>query len=327
MSRVLNWGKTFTNVEDLPSFLESVANSAVVELDRWEMTTFNKKLVRGNKYTETKRRYINNYFGIGVDAKIVLDFHNARNSAPHRFFNRHINKLWYGIMGWHEILERNYKSFNKFCVVYNEKGKALDIAEDVEGVILSNISSYAGGTKLWKGDNNSMSDGYLEALAVEGSLHLAQIKVGMSDAIKLNQGFYYEFELNKPVPVQVDGEPWIEPVGKIVIKFASKALMLRRQENNDHEIINSVMNWASSKGVINNKQKNELLKEFSKRFDAAAVERNDGLYRVQSLSPDGSLKRTRSNSRKRNSKKIDDPVTLSAQVATGYLDRKRYANL
>ena len=230
-------------------------------------------------------------------------------------------------MGWHEILERNYKSFNKFCVVYNDKGKAITIDEDVEGVILSNISSYAGGTKLWNGNNNSMSDGYLEAVAVEGSLHLAQIKVGMSDAVKLNQGFYYEFELNKPVPVQVDGEPWIEPAGKIVIKFASKALMLKRQENNDHEIINSVMNWASSKGVINNKQKNELLKEFSKRFDAAHIEHNDGLYRVQSLSPDGSLKRTRSNSRKRNSKKIDDKVALTTEVATGYLDRKRYANL
>jgi hypothetical protein len=352
---VLNWGKTFTNVDELPSYLEHVANSTVVELDRWEMVTHK---LRGNKYVEAKKRYINNYFGIGVDAKIVLDFHNARNSAPHRFFNRHINKLWYGIMGWNEILERNYKSFNKFCVGYGDKREALAVDDEVEGIILSNISSYAGGTRLWKG-NSSMSDGYLEAVAVQGSLHLAQIKVGMSDAIQLNQGFYYEFELTKPVPVQVDGEPWIEPAGKIVVKFASKALMLKRQENNDNEIINSVMDWASSKGdyslthslthsltyllthllthsltyslartqgVINNKQKIELLKEFSKRYEAAATrEHGTGLFRVQSLSPENSLRRTRSSSRKRNDKKAASNATLSNEVALGYLDRKRYA--
>jgi len=228
-------------------------------------------------------------------------------------------------MGWNEILERNYKSFNKFCVVNDDKGAALDIDEDVEGIILSNISSYAGGTTLWRG-LTSMSDGYLEAVAVQGSLHLAQMKVGMSDAVKLNQGFYYEFELSKPVPVQVDGEPWIEPAGKVVVKFASKALMLKRQENNDHEIINSVMNWASSKGVISQKQKNELLKEFSRRFESAATPgQHDGLYRVQSASSGGSLRRTRSSSRKSN--KTDAKATLTTEVATGYLDRKRYANL
>lgn len=42
---------------------------------------------------------MNNYFSIGVDAKIALQFHETRNENPHMFSNQMVNKMWYAKFG------------------------------------------------------------------------------------------------------------------------------------------------------------------------------------------------------------------------------------
>ena len=37
---------------------------------------------------------MNNYLGIGVDAKVALDFHTLREQYPHFFRSQIANKLW-----------------------------------------------------------------------------------------------------------------------------------------------------------------------------------------------------------------------------------------
>jgi hypothetical protein len=73
-----------------------------VDFDRWDLTVeaiswktstddmklqkpeSNKKVHHEVTSAERTHRKINSYFGIGVDAQIVYNFHQARERAPHR---------------------------------------------------------------------------------------------------------------------------------------------------------------------------------------------------------------------------------------------------
>jgi hypothetical protein len=48
---------------------------------------------------------MNNYFGIGIDAKISLDFHQKREEHPEKCRSRAKNYMWYGVLGSKEWLQ------------------------------------------------------------------------------------------------------------------------------------------------------------------------------------------------------------------------------
>lgn len=47
-----------------------------------------------------------------------------------------------------------------------------------------------------------------------------QVQGGMRSGIRLAQGNYVRITVTKPIPVQVDGEPWIQAPGNIIISAA-----------------------------------------------------------------------------------------------------------
>lgn len=52
-----------------------------------------------------ERCVMNNYFGIGIDAKISLDFHLKREEHPEKCRSRARNYMWYGVLGSKEWLQ------------------------------------------------------------------------------------------------------------------------------------------------------------------------------------------------------------------------------
>lgn len=48
---------------------------------------------------------MNNYFGIGIDAKISLDFHHKREEHPEKCRSRTRNYMWYGVLGSKQWLQ------------------------------------------------------------------------------------------------------------------------------------------------------------------------------------------------------------------------------
>lgn len=59
-----------------------------------------------------EKAVMNNYFGIGIDAKITLDFHNKREEHPEKCRSRARNYMWYGVLGSKEWLNRTYRYTN-----------------------------------------------------------------------------------------------------------------------------------------------------------------------------------------------------------------------
>jgi diacylglycerol kinase (ATP) len=110
-------------------------------------------------------------------------------------------------------------------------GEPVKLSENICGLIIMNINSYAGGADLWgKSDEfnaPSSSDGLLEVVGIKGAMELGATSRGLTKPKKLAQAKTLKLVVKNSMPVQVDGEPWKEPEPFIVtIKLLNQATML-----------------------------------------------------------------------------------------------------
>lgn len=69
----------------------------------------------------------------------------------------------------------------------------------------------------------------LEVVGLTGIVHMGQIQSGLSRAIRIAQGGRIKIRLNTEMPIQVDGEPWVQSACEInILRSALKATMLRK---------------------------------------------------------------------------------------------------
>ncbi|XP_008484115.1 diacylglycerol kinase theta-like, partial [Diaphorina citri] len=115
-------------------------------------------------------------------------------------------------------------------------GKHVELPP-VEGIIILNILSWGSGANPWGPDKEDQFstpnhwDGMLEVVGVTGVVHLGQIQSGMRTATRIAQGGHIKIRLNSEMPVQVDGEPWIQgPSDVVILKSALKATMLKKSK-------------------------------------------------------------------------------------------------
>ncbi|KAL9837392.1 LOW QUALITY PROTEIN: diacylglycerol kinase delta-like [Geothlypis trichas] len=176
---------------------------------------------------------MNNYFGIGLDAKISLEFNNKRDEHQ-KCSSRTKNMMWYGVLGTKELLQRTYKNLEQ-RVQLECDGVPVSLPS-LQGIAVLNIPSYAGGINFWGGtkeDNNfgapSFDDKKLEVVAV-GSIQMAVSRVINLQHHRIAQCRMVKITIrgDEGVPVQVDGEAWIQPPGIIKIQHKNRAQMLTR---------------------------------------------------------------------------------------------------
>ncbi|XP_047025607.1 diacylglycerol kinase theta isoform X3 [Helicoverpa armigera] len=251
LARTLRWGSGYTGCEDPLSLLRDVIDAEEIRLDRWtvvfhpedkqdEPKELSKQLpasvTTGSQSEDNSQILVmNNYFGIGIDADLCLDFHNAREENPNKFNSRLRNKGVYVKMGLRKMVGRKMcKDLHK-AIRLEVDGKLVELPQ-LEGIIILNILSWGSGANPWgpeKDDQFSKPnhwDGMLEIVGVTGVVHLGQIQSGLRGAMRIAQGGHIKINLKSEIPVQVDGEPWVAaPSEVVVLKSALKATMLKKR--------------------------------------------------------------------------------------------------
>ncbi|RLU17832.1 hypothetical protein DMN91_010070 [Ooceraea biroi] len=248
LARVLCWGSGYTGDEDPLNLLRDVIDAEEIILDRWTVVFHPEEKEQtqvvcnaagaGSTSEDNTQIYVmNNYFGIGVDADLCLDFHNAREENPNKFKSRLRNKGVYVTMGLRKMVRRKpCKDLHKE-IRLEVDGKLVELPQ-VEGIIILNILSWGSGANPWGPDTKEDQfytpnhwDGMLEVVGVTGVMHLGQIQSGLRGAMRIAQGGHIKIHLNSDIPVQVDGEPWVQSPGDIVVlKSALKATMLKKSK-------------------------------------------------------------------------------------------------
>ncbi|XP_003505849.1 diacylglycerol kinase kappa isoform X1, partial [Cricetulus griseus] len=189
---------------------------------------------------------MNNYFGIGLDAKISLEFNTRREEHPEQYNSRLKNKLWYGLLGSKELLQRSYRKLEERIHLECD-GEVISLP-NLQGIVVLNINSYAGGVNFWGSnrataeyDAPAMDDGKLEVVAIFGSVQMAMSRLMNLQHHRIAQCHEVVITIDgeEGIPVQVDGEAWIQKPGLIKIKYKNSAQMLMR----DRDFENSMKTW------------------------------------------------------------------------------------
>uniref|UniRef100_UPI00398F11FF diacylglycerol kinase theta isoform X1 n=1 Tax=Pristiophorus japonicus TaxID=55135 RepID=UPI00398F11FF len=235
LARVLRWGPGYSG-EDPFSILVAVDEAEEVLMDRWTILLDGQEVVEGTEngvpeLEPPKIVQMNNYCGIGIDAELSLDFHQAREEDPDKFNSRFHNKGVYVKVGLQKI--SHTRSLHRDLKLQVDD-REVELP-NIEGLIFLNIPSWGSGADLWGSENDArfdkprMDDGMLEVVGVTGVVHMGQVQGGLRSGIRIAQGTYFRVTLLKSIPVQVDGEPWVQSPGYIIISAVGpKVHMLKK---------------------------------------------------------------------------------------------------
>ncbi|XP_057705596.1 diacylglycerol kinase theta-like isoform X1 [Corythoichthys intestinalis] len=238
LSRVLRWGPGYGG-EDPSRVLDGVDQAEEVLMDRWTVLLDARDLACDGSeiFLEApKIVHMNNYLGVGIDAELSLDFHQARQDHPNKFSSRFHNKGVYVKVGLQKI-SATRSLHRELQLRVDDRDVPLP---SIEGLIFLNIPSWGSGADLWGSEGDaryakpSMSDGLLEVVGVTGVVHMGQVQSGLRSGIRIAQGNYMRVTLKKTCPVQVDGEPWLQAPGHIVVSAAGHKVRMLRKSSSKH---------------------------------------------------------------------------------------------
>lgn len=253
LARCLGWGSGYSawKSKGISNALNEISYANIHHIDRWKLQ-FEEHLRRNdslvdkalhiisprrthsNTYPEYESKFMNNYLGVGVDAKVALEFHGIRESHPQWFQSQIGNKIVYTGMGALDVVGAIGDQLDLSSkVVLMCDDEEVVLPKGSQGVLIVNIGSYMGGINIWEQSDGqiekkrqSMDDGKLEVLAVYGSFHLGKLTVGLSRATRLAQASRIELTTKEKLPMQIDGEPFRQEACKIDITWSSRTPML-----------------------------------------------------------------------------------------------------
>uniref|UniRef100_A0A3Q3VWG9 Diacylglycerol kinase n=1 Tax=Mola mola TaxID=94237 RepID=A0A3Q3VWG9_MOLML len=238
LARTLNWGGGYTD-EPLSKILSHVEDGAVVHLDRWDLRV-EPNQDAGAEHDEQQTDKLpldvfNNYFSLGFDAHVTLEFHESREANPAKFNSRFRNKMFYAGTAFSDFLMGSSKDLSKHIKVVCDGTDLTSKVQDLklQCLVFLNIPRYCAGTTPWGNPSEHHDfepqrhdDGYIEVIGFTMT-SLATLQVG-GHGERLNQCREVTLTTTKPLPVQVDGEPCRLAPSVIHISLRNQANMVQK---------------------------------------------------------------------------------------------------
>ncbi|KAM7267199.1 hypothetical protein ACFE04_009365 [Oxalis oulophora] len=182
-----------------------------------------------------------NYFSIGMDAQVAYGFHHLRNEKPYLAQGPIANKLIYSsyscTQGWFltpcmsDPSLRGLKNILRLHVkkLKGAKWEQVPIPKSVRAIVALNLHNYGSGRNPWgklKPDylekrgfvEAHADDGLLEIFGLKQGWHASFVMVELISAKHIAQASAIRLEIRggewKNVFMQMDGEPWKQPMDK-----------------------------------------------------------------------------------------------------------------
>uniref|UniRef100_A0A7N9AM64 Diacylglycerol kinase n=1 Tax=Mastacembelus armatus TaxID=205130 RepID=A0A7N9AM64_9TELE len=239
LARTLNWGGGGYTDEPLSKILSHVEDGAVVQLDRWNLQV-EPNPSAGTEPDEQQTDKLpldvfNNYFSLGFDAHVTLEFHESREANPEKFNSRFRNKMFYAGTAFSDFLMRSSKDLSKHIKVVCDGTDLTSKVQELklQCLVFLNIPRYCAGTTPWGNPSEHHDfepqrhdDGYIEVIGFTMT-SLATLQVG-GHGERLNQCREVTLTTTKPLPVQVDGEPCRLAPSVIRISLRNQANMVQK---------------------------------------------------------------------------------------------------
>lgn len=239
LARALGWGGGYTD-EPIGKILTSIGESETTLLDRWQLVVERNPDIQnddesGKAKENLPLNVVNNYFSLGVDAHIALEFHEAREAHPEKFNSRLRNKMFYGQMGGKDLVRRKWKDLSEFVSLECDGQDLTSKLKEhrVHAIVFLNIASYGGGTHPWCAGSTtkepSTEDGLIEIVGLT-TYQLPLLQAG-GHGTCIAQCSKAKLVTTRTIPMQVDGEACRLLPSIINMSLLNKATMLAKRRN------------------------------------------------------------------------------------------------
>ncbi|KAM3725610.1 Diacylglycerol kinase epsilon [Dirofilaria immitis] len=225
LSRTLGWGSGREGLVDFFEICRNMRNAKTIKLDRWMVDIIHKRQL--GIRAKNKRFSMVNYVSVGVDACVTYGMQSTRDSIRKIVSSRFLNKFLFFTFGTKDVLEHACANLDR-KIELTVDGIVIPLPP-IEGLIVLNIPFWGAGVRPWVDlfSPQAINDRKFEVFAVRSSFHIAQMQIGISQGISLAQGSTLKLRIfDTTLPVQCDGEAWLQSPGIMHISHKDQAFML-----------------------------------------------------------------------------------------------------